>query len=704
MMPGKNRTTSHLLYFLIGLIFVWFCVEALSPRALTDNHVILQAIHGLLLFFLVISVVILEFINRKQQAIENAMFTREKVAMQRAADKSALRYKNLLECAGDAIFVINADTGRLEEMNSMGTELFGFSREEMGTLGGKDLIPVRDQALFISLVRRVTSHGMASEACITFKRKDGSRFLGEVNARLIDLGDEMVVQAIVRDISQKREAELEIRKRNRKLSILNSIIARGNQSLQLPAVLEGTLQETIELFGADGGAIHLREEGDKALVLVAQKNLGDHVITPVGEGDSAVGHPCRMTITQQCASLAQGADSGCPLAESARAAGWQSIAGIPLFARERLVGVLHILNHAAREYTPDEIGFFMTMGNQIGIVIAHARMFEELNWKNEELLRSHRLLEKNSHKLALSQNRLKKNLLLVERANLELERLDRMKNHFIGMMSHEFRTPLTGILSSAEYLLATCADSRDEDERRLLGMIHTSGTRLNEIVTDLLKVARLEAKIFPISKTALSLQEILDLLQEQFAQVLEERRQSIVLQGMESLPFFNGDREYLEEIFVQLLENAIKFTPDGGEIRITASVTERALLAEKEAVLCRFNQRFYDQMGCACYLQVEVRDSGIGIDSDEQQKIFDKFYEIGDIRYHSTGKHKFQGKGTGLGLAIVKGMVEAHGGMVWVESPAPAVLEGSGSAFFLLLPLEEGSSQPVFPFMLHGIP
>jgi signal transduction histidine kinase len=384
------------------------------------------------------------------------------------------------------------------------------------------------------------------------------------------------------------------------------------------------------------------------------------------------------------------------VAAIAREGGWRSTAGIPLFAGRRLIGIMHILTHAEREYTPDDINFFTTMGNQIGVVIEHARLFEELNWKNEELLRSHRLLEKNSHLLALSQNRLKNNLALVEQANVELERLDRMKNQFIGMMSHEFRTPLTSILSGAEFLLVNRATAGAEDQRRVLQMIHAGGARLNEIVMDLLKVARLEANTPSAAKTTLRLAEILELLHEQFAPVLHKRGQRVILQGMESLPSFNGDREYLEEIFTRLLENAVKFTPDAGEICITARVTDRAMLEEKEALICRFNQRFYEQMGCKCYLQVEVRDSGIGIDTDEQLKIFDKFYEIGDIRHHSTGKHKFQGKGTGLGLAIVKGMIEAHGGMVWVESPAT---EGPGSAFSLLLPLEVGSSQAVFPFM-----
>jgi len=92
------------------------------------------------------------------------------------------------------------------------------------------------------------------------------------------------------------------------------------------------------------------------------------------------------------------------------------------------------------------------------------------------------------------------------------------------------------------------------------------------------------------------------------------------------------------------------------------------------------------------------------VDVDEQLKIFDKFYEIGEIRHHSTGRHKFQGKGTGVGLAIVKGMIEAHGGMVWVESPVESNPENPGSAFFMLLPLEEDNSQSEFSFVRSGGP
>jgi signal transduction histidine kinase len=219
--------------------------------------------------------------------------------------------------------------------------------------------------------------------------------------------------------------------------------------------------------------------------------------------------------------------------------------------------------------------------------------------------------------------------------------------------------------------------------------------RLNEIVTDLLKVARLEATAPPLARSPLHLQDILGALISQFTPLLAERRQRIVCGDLSALPYFSGDREYLEEVFTELLENAGKFTPDGGDIDISAQVVDRHLLVEKEAIIRRFNSGFYESMGDKCYILVEVRDSGIGISSTDQVKVFDKFYEVGDIRHHSTGKHKFQGKGTGLGLTIVKGMVEAHGGMVWVESRP----DHSGSSFSLLLPLEDQTIQPVLPFM-----
>lgn len=693
MTADKDRATLKVLNWTIGVILVWLATDVLSLYVVGESRVVSQYLH----LVLVVSLVVLGLIGRKVRRSEKAAHAREIEEMSREVEKTAARYKSLLEGAGDAIFVINARNGILEEMNGMGSVLLGYSREEMGTLSGKDLLHDADQSQFTSMVRRVNRHGMVSSDSLTFRRKDGSHFLGEVNARLIDLGDEKVVQAIIRNITPKKQSEHEIRKRNRKLSILNSIIARANASLDINTVLDFTLEETMEAFGAEGGTIHLLEREEKVLTLVARNNLADRFMAERRALPATP--PCQVAATRQCILFTDASRSCCNLARSVREEGWQSVAGIPLFAKNRLIGVMHIMNNEERNYSPDDVNFFTTMGNQLGIVIEHARLFAELNWKNAELLRSHRLLERNSRQLAHSESRVRKNLALVEQANQELARLDRMKSNFLGMVSHEFKTPLTGILGSTEFLLANRGNIQGDDEHRLLSIIQNGGTRLNEIVTDLLRVARLEAKSSQVSKAPLHLEEILNVLMEQFAPLLSERNQRIAYQGGESLPYFSGDRECLYEIFTELLENAVKFTPNGGETVIAARVTGRNELAAKREILSHFNRSFYDQMGEAGYLQVEVRDSGVGIASDERLKIFDTFYEIGEIRHHSSGKGKFQGKGAGLGLAIVKGMIEAHGGMVWVESPLPASPESPGSAFFLLIPLEEGQCQPSFPFM-----
>lgn len=686
---GKNIVVK-ILIFSIGLMLFWLLAEALLPV----NVVLPRAFRFTLVFMLMLALIIVRVAGGTARLRNKAAHSLEIREMQREVDKTVRRYMDLLEGAGNAIYVFNADDGILEEVNRRGTELLGFSKEEMVAMRGKDLIPDEEQEKFTSLVFRVKRRGSGHSDGVTFRRKDGSLFLGEIDARLIDLGDETVVHATVRDITFKSRSQREIRQRNHELSILNNILASTNKSPQLHTVLEVTLKETLEVFSADGGTIHLLDDDGKTLLLTTAQNVSAQLKAELEQRKLECESQCQISSVQRCLVISNLEQAPCHVARASAREGWQCITAVPLIAKNRLIGIMHILTRQEHRYTVEEMRFLNTMGNQIGIVIDQARLFAELSWKNEELLRSHRLLEKSSNSLAVSQSRLKKNLALVERANLELERLDRMKSHFIGMISHEFKTPLTSILGGTEFLLNNYDNIVDPEQRRMLEMIHNGGARLNEIVSDLLKVIKLEAGSSPVKKVTLQLCEIIESLQEHFKPLLIERKQTIVFETPSELPYFNGDREYLEEVFTELLINAMKFTPDGGEIVVVGRVADRQALELKAEALYRFNPKFYEQIMDICYLEVEVRDSGIGIDAGEQLKIFDKFYEIGDICHHSSGKHKFQGKGTGLGLAIVKGMVEAHGGMVWVESTG-----ASGSSFLLLLPLEEYAGQPTLPFM-----
>lgn len=688
MTSATKKLSVKILILSIGLMLAGLIAEALLPAAVFS-----PLFHLSVVVLLAVSLVVLKIAGGTTRIRRETEHSHELQEMQREVDKTIRRYKSLLEGAGNAIFVFNADSGILEEVNRKGCELLGFSNTEMAAMRGKDLVLEEEQEKFISLVYRVKRHGRSHAEGITFKRSDGSSFLGEIDARLIDLGDKSVVHVIVRDVSYRHRAKLEIQQRNRELSILNNILI-SSQSSDLQTVLETTIKETLEIFSADGGTIHLLEDDGQKQVLTASINISEGLKRKLAVNRLQCPSECRMASIQRCHVLNGPEEVSCHVARAAAEEGWQCIAAAPLVAKSDLIGILHIMTHKEQHYTVEELRFLATMGNQIGIVIEQSRLFNELNWKNEELLRSHRLLEKSSNKLAVSQNRLKKNLTLVERANADLERFDRMKSHFIGMISHEFKTPLTSVLGGAEYLLHLDGRNLTEEQRRMLEMIYNGGQRLNEIVSDLLTVIKLETSASPVKKVSLQLGEIIESLQEQLKPLLGERKQTLTLRNHDALPYFNGDREYLEEVFNELVVNAMKFTPDGGEIIISGRVVDRQVLAEKAELLTRFNAGFCEHLVGSCYLEVQVQDSGIGITGDEQLKIFDKFYEVGDIRHHSSGKHKFQGKGTGLGLAIVKGMVEAHGGMVWVESSA-----GSGSTFFLLLPLEDIPGQPALPFV-----
>jgi signal transduction histidine kinase len=159
-----------------------------------------------------------------------------------------------------------------------------------------------------------------------------------------------------------------------------------------------------------------------------------------------------------------------------------------------------------------------------------------------------------------------------------------------------------------------------------------------------------------------------------FSTTVAERKLTLRLEDMSHLPKIEADLEALRKVFYHLIANAVKYTPDGGSITISAkSLPDQADLPSGG-------------------IEIIVSDTGIGIDARFHDLIFKKFYQTGQIALHSTGKTKFKGGGPGLGLAIVQGIVEAHGGRVWVESPGCDEQAYPGSQFHVVLPLRQSRS------------
>ncbi|BCG48780.1 Multi-sensor signal transduction histidine kinase [Citrifermentans bremense] len=613
---------------------------------------------------------------KRQERVREGL-QRELEEMRQEAVKSARRYKCLLEGAGNAIFIFSADTGLLREENRVGRELLGFSREELDSIQARDLLHPDEQERFRSFLYQVRRNGRGELDAVRIRKKNGSFFLAEINARLIDLGDEQVAHCLLRDITKKRRTEKEIWQRNRELSILNDILTGMNHSSDLEQEQQRTLVEIMELFDAGGGTMHLYRSDQGAARLCACSHVSAELEQRITQ--SLILDPERFLKVKRVKAQ-QMKELG------AAAEGWQCVTSVPISAHDHLVGVMHLLHREPCRYSAEELRFLESVGKQMGTIIEKGRLFAELNWKSGELLRSHRLLEKSSHNLSISEIRLKQNLALVEQANLEQNRLDRMKNQFLGMVSHEFNTPLTSIISGVEHLLQNGWQG-EEEARPVLELVRDGGLRLKGLVADLLKLIKVEARRGALETSAVHLRHFLDELSAQLQPQLSERGQCVTLAGLEELPYFDADRNYLERVFGELLQNAIRFSPENGEILVTGRVVDRPALLERKDTLERFNPEFLRRCGERCYLEVEVRDSGIGIPIEEQQGIFGIFYEVGEIKHHSSGMSREEGRGAGLGLAMVKGMVEAHGGMVWVES-------SGGSSFFLVLPLEQEAIQP----------
>jgi len=610
-------------------------------------------------------------------------------------EKTRRLYRALLEGGGNAIFMFDGVSGSLREVNRKGLELIGYDRDQLLSLSGRDLVAPESRDSFSALVHRVARRGRGRGEGITFIRRDGERVVLDIEARRVDLGDERLVYAVLRNVTARHRAEREIRQRNRELTILNTIIAHANESLQLESTLSVILQEVLTAFGAEAGCIHLVTAGG------GQRLAATEGVTMI-EGREIAECRCPSSTSRLC--VGEGCDPlpSCPIGRFAASQGWGSVIGVPLFLRKRLVGTMHLIWRSGRALSADDEQFFITLGNQIGIVIEHLRVFGELQEKNDELSRSYRLLEKRTQQLTMSQKRLRENLSRAEMVNQEMARLDRMKNQFIGMISHEFRTPLTGILGSVDLLLAP-GEGGEGYDRSLLEIIQTSGKRLNEIVTDLIKVAKLENRTLSIRLEPVDVKKLLDEVVSSFLPLAATRGQKIRVEKRVDVPVIDADREYLAEVIAELLENAIKFTRDGGVIEIGTSLVGRDDMLSRIEVMERFSPGFFDTMGDRIFLKVEVRDSGIGIDFAEQTTIFEKFYEGGELRHHFSSKHQFLGKGAGLGLSIVKGLVEAHRGMIWVESGRKHPLEQNpGSSFVVLLPVDARPlPAPPSPMLRH---
>ena len=237
----------------------------------------------------------------------------------------------------------------------------------------------------------------------------------------------------------------------------------------------------------------------------------------------------------------------------------------------------------------------------------------------------------------------------LELRNHEVEQANQLKSEFLSNMSHELRSPLHTVIGFSELLAEETEGMLNEKQKRFIGHIHADSLHLLDLINDLLDLSKIEAGRFELRQEAFHIgaviEEGLSSVQPRATAKCVEIRTDVSI----TTPIF-ADRVRFKQILHNLLTNAIKFTPDGGKVRVEAAPHDR-------------------------FAEVSVSDTGIGIPEDQRQSVFDKFYQV---RAAAAGAPE----GTGLGLAITKRLVEQHGGTIWVRS-AP----GSGSSFTFTIPL-----------------
>jgi signal transduction histidine kinase len=254
-----------------------------------------------------------------------------------------------------------------------------------------------------------------------------------------------------------------------------------------------------------------------------------------------------------------------------------------------------------------------------------------------------------------------------------LKELDRLKSNFLATVSHELRTPLTSIIGYSEMLSEGLAGTLTAEQLDFVKTIHGKGDQLLSLIMSLLDLSKLESGTMRMTMGPMRIEPVLAEVVSTLAPTARKKHVHLTLAPSGALGDLRGDPERLRQVFLNLVENAIKFTPADGSVTLSAAMSEDdgdapmgdaddedsglALLAPVRAVV-----------------EVRIADTGIGIPARERPRVFDPFYQVDSSSTREYG-------GTGLGLSIVKRLVEGHGGSIRIEDNRPA-----GTVFAVRLP------------------
>jgi signal transduction histidine kinase len=307
----------------------------------------------------------------------------------------------------------------------------------------------------------------------------------------------------------------------------------------------------------------------------------------------------------------------------------RSLMCVPLRVKGQVIGALEVLNKRDGPFTVDDLQLVTSLGDLAAQAIENARLHDEIRQHMHDL----------------------------QAAYDEVHKLDELKSAFIRTVSHELRTPLALIEGYTELLLDEQMGVLQPEQLKALALVSDKASDLNRLVNDIISLQTIGTMGFDmelLSSSAL-VKEAAEALRPKGAKA--DIQLVLDIRSDEEQLLVQGDSRRLDQVLSHLLDNAVKFSPNGGVVSLTL---------EREAEM----------------VVVQVKDEGIGLSGDQLERVFDRFYQVDGSATRHFG-------GAGLGLALVKEVVEAHGGAVWVESDG---VVGKGSTFTLCLPAHDGGS------------
>jgi GAF domain-containing protein len=404
-----------------------------------------------------------------------------------------------------------------------------------------------------------------------------------------------------------------------KLTALGEISQAVSSTLDVETVLQTIVSRASQLAGADGCAIYEYDGATEVFHIRATHNLDPGLVetlrsAPLRKGEGAMGRAAVTREPTQVADIAAPGAYQSHIRDTLLGAGYRALLSVPLLREGEIIGSLSLNRHTPGEFPSEAVEVLKTFATQSALAIQNARLFREIADKSAQL-----------------------------------EAASRHKSEFLANMSHELRTPLNAIIGFSEVLSERMFGELNEKQAEYLKDIYTSGQHLLSLINDILDLSKIEAGRMELEATDFDLPSAID----NALTLVRERatRRGITLGRTidERLGTLRGDERKVKQVLLNLLSNALKFTPEGGRIDVYARLQDGAA-------------------------EIAVADTGVGIAPEDQEAVFEEFRQVG------TADKKIEG--TGLGLALSRKFIELHGGRIWVKSQV-----GHGSTFTFTLPV-----------------